>query len=133
MVLRWMQCCLWALWKQQSICRLQQQGHRQDVWEVVNDDHYYFLLIFCLFVCSAQISSSIRPGRVSVYVLCFFFFLPLVNNAVTYAQSHLYFHCLSLLTKGLGTGLVPLGTAGTLVLVMDAASSSAQFGNQSSL
>lgn len=74
MVLRWMQCCLWALWKQQSICRLQQQGHRQDVWEVVNDDHYYFLLIFCLFVCSAQISSSIRPGRVSVYVLFFFFF-----------------------------------------------------------
>lgn len=79
MVLRWMQCCLWALWKQQSICRLQQQGHRQDVWEVVNDDHYYFLLIFCLFVCSAQISSSIRPGRVSVYVLCFFFFLPLIR------------------------------------------------------
>lgn len=65
--------------------------------------------------------------------MCWFFFLPLVNNAVTYAQSHLYFHCLSLLTKGLGTGLVPLGTAGTLVLVMDAASSSAQFGNQSSL
>lgn len=104
MVLRWMQCCLWALWKQQSICRLQQQGHRQDVWEVVNDDHYYFLLIFCLFVCSAQLSSSIWPGRVSVCVV--FFFLPLVNNAVTYAQSHLYFHCPSLLTKGLGTGLV---------------------------
>lgn len=77
MVLRWMQCCLWALWKQQSICRLQQQGHRQDVWEVVNDDHYYFLLIFCLFVCSAQLSSSIWPGRVSVYVF-FFFFLWLI-------------------------------------------------------